>query len=408
MAPQCFQSVCNTGEYPGPVGSCVVVPEDDGTACDDEQFCTVDDTCQAGVCTGGPANTCGMTPAECQEITCDEATNTCGQQAVPDGGMCTPADLCIENGTCTAGSCVGTPKDCFFSPVPNECHQAVCNPTNGMCEPVPANDGQPCVDTNDLCSVNNTCNAGTCQGGVPKDCSQNTVNCDLGVCNPMDGQCTTMAVMDGQMCDDLDGCTTGEICTTGTCGGGTPVTACSGAMTADGCCPSTCNPTNDLDCACSGGSLTSPFVTNNGLDGNMFDIVAKSNVTIDAFDVNIDPGTQDIEIYYRPGSYVGFENSSAGWTQVGTAISVVSNGNNVATPVPLPVNVAIPAGQTYAFYVTTVNGNMNYSNGTTVGAVFVEDAAIQVLEGAGKDYPFTGGFSPRVWSGNVHYTVCGQ
>ncbi|MEM1032230.1 MAG: hypothetical protein AAGN82_17915 [Myxococcota bacterium] len=407
-APACFVSVCNTGTLPGPVGSCVVVPDDDGTACDDGLFCTVDDTCQAGVCTGGPANDCGMSPPECTEIVCDETAQSCTQQSAGEGTACTPADLCEVGGTCQSGQCVGTPNDCFFAPVPNECFNPVCNPQNGMCEPVAGNDGAACVDTNDLCSEGNTCNAGVCGGGTPIDCSALTMDCDLGVCDPATGMCGTMTVMDGQTCDDLDACTAGETCTMGTCGGGTPITTCSGATVADGCCPSVCTPANDLDCACAPGDLTSPFNTNNGLDGSMFDIVAKgSPVTIDGFDVNVGTAMETIEIYYRPGTWVGFDNSSVGWILVGSAM-VTGNGNDTATPVPINVGVTIPANQTYAFYVTTTDGGMNYSNGTTVGAVDVEDAAIQVLEGKGKAYPFTGGFDPRVWSGTVYYTVCGN
>ena len=72
------------------------------------------------------------------------------------------------------------------------------------------------------------------------------MGCDLGVCDTSNGMCTTMAVTNGQTCDDLNGCTTGEICTNGNCGGGTAITTCS--LTGDGCCPSNCTAQNDLDC----------------------------------------------------------------------------------------------------------------------------------------------------------------
>ncbi len=243
----CFEAVCNTGNYPGPVGQCVVVPAEDGKTCDDGMFCTTDDTCQAGVCTGGPQNTCGMTAPPCNEITCNEGSKTCSSQAADDGSMCDPGDLCVVGATCFSGSCQGgTPKDCFFSPVPNECHVAVCNPANGMCEPQPGNDGGGCVDTMDLCTVNKTCSAGVCQGGGPKDCSGLTAGCNIGQCDTNTGQCTAMPVPNGGLCDDLNACTTGEICTNGTCAGGSNITAC---VNGDNCCPSTCNETNDVDCA---------------------------------------------------------------------------------------------------------------------------------------------------------------
>lgn len=251
-APQCFVGVCNTGQHPGPVGSCVVVPSDANVPCDDGLFCTVNDVCNGeGVCEGGGENDCGMRPGDCEAIVCDETSDACTTQNLPAGAACTPDDLCVVGGTCDAfGTCTGTPKDCFFAPVPNECHIAECNPSNGICEPVPGNTGDPCVDQNDLCTVGKTCdNAGNCGGGAPKDCSNLTSGCDLGICDTTNGQCTTMSVADGQLCDDLNGCTVGEICSSGTCGGGTLVTTCSGAQTADGCCPSGCTEGNDLDCA---------------------------------------------------------------------------------------------------------------------------------------------------------------
>ncbi|MEQ9319836.1 MAG: hypothetical protein RIF41_11805 [Polyangiaceae bacterium] len=248
--PDCSVAVCNDGSHMGTVGSCVVINAEDGTSCEDGLFCTVNDACVEGVCTGGPQNDCGMAPDACEEILCDEPSQTCSSGTLPNGTPCDNTDdLCLVNEMCQNGLCVGDTKDCFFAPVPNECFNAVCNPVNGMCEPEPGNDGAACIDTNDLCSVGNTCAAGVCSGGSPLNCDNLTQGCDLGVCDPASGQCTTMTVMNGQMCDDLNGCTVGELCTNGTCGGGTPVTACSGAQTADGCCPPSCSVADDLDCA---------------------------------------------------------------------------------------------------------------------------------------------------------------
>jgi len=246
--PDCQVSVCNEGQHRGTVGVCVVVPDEDGTPCDDGVFCTVEDSCQAGICEGGPENDCGMTPSQCMELYCDEQSQTCGEQAAPPGAPCQdPNDLCLKGATCMNGLCTGgTQEDCFFFPVPDDCHVAECNPQTGNCEPVAGNEGQPCVDLNDLCTPGKTCAAGVCQGGAPLNCNHLTQGCDLGVCDPNTGTCTTQSVGNGQPCDDLNMCTTGETCQNGSCSNGTPVTTCE--MNGDGCCPSNCTAQNDLDC----------------------------------------------------------------------------------------------------------------------------------------------------------------
>ncbi len=273
--PDCYVAVCNDGAHPGPVGSCVVVPDEDGAPCEDGLFCTVQDSCQAGVCTGGPQNDCGVTATPCNQVVCDEASTSCSLVASSNGAACTSSDLCVVGATCQNGLCIGgITKDCFFEPVPNECHVSVCNPTTGLCEPVVGNEGGSCVDTTQLCQVGMTCANGVCQGGAPVDCSALTVGCFNGVCDTGTGQCIQVPVPQGGsclaatddcnagecdangncigipmnqggVCDDDNGCTSGTTCNNGACTGGTQITAC---IDNDGCCPPTCAIGGDNDC----------------------------------------------------------------------------------------------------------------------------------------------------------------
>jgi len=238
---------CHRAECNMTTKSCEVVNEDDGFSCEDGQFCTVNDACVKGKCVGGPQIECGLTPAACEEVTCDEMAQSCDVAPLAEGSPCNnPLDLCQVGETCQSGVCKGSVNDCFFAPVPNECFEAVCNPQNGMCEPVAGNDGEPCIDASDLCTINRTCAAGKCQGGVAVDCSHLTQNCDIGSCDMNTGKCVAQMVQNGQMCDDLSACTTGETCTNGVCGSGTPITVCE--QNGDGCCPNNCNAQNDIDC----------------------------------------------------------------------------------------------------------------------------------------------------------------
>jgi hypothetical protein len=280
MAPTCLKSVCNEGQYLGPVGSCVVVNDDSGVACDDGMFCTADESCDGmGHCVAGPTvNDCGMEAGQCQQVQCNEASQDCSLVPSMNGTFCTPTDLCLVNATCVNGLCAGgTPKDCFFAPVPNECWIAVCDPGTGQCVPQPNGgaNGNPCQDPGQLCTVSMTCDGmGNCTGGVPKDCSALTVGCNNGVCEmatgnciqqpvppggmcaqatddcnngicDMNGMCNGVPTNEGGVCDDFDGCTSGTTCSMGNCTGGSVINMC--AMN-DGCCPPGCDNLTDNDC----------------------------------------------------------------------------------------------------------------------------------------------------------------
>lgn len=157
-------------------------------------------------------------------------------------------------------------------------------------------------------------------------------------------------------------------------------------------------------------TLTTTFTSNNGQSGNMFDLVAVGGVpiTIQSFDVNIDTGITDlIEVYALTagGSYIGNEANAGAWTLIGSA-TVTSAGTDVPTPLNLALNFLIPAGATQAFYITTTaTSSINYTNGTTEGVSFANDGFLDFLEGIGVPYAFAGTFRPRIWNGNIHYTL---
>lgn len=174
---------------------------------------------------------------------------------------------------------------------------------------------------------------------------------------------------------------------------------------------------------CSGESITLNAVTNgveaqlqasntagNNHRGNMFDIVATNTVTILSFDA-YPMGNTTIEVYYKTGTWNGFANTPSAWTFIGSAPVTYTGG---FSPVAVNVNVTIPAGETYAFYVTSnnISVSLNYSNGTNVGNVYSSDANIAFIEGGGLDYPFTQGtgavYQPRVWNGMIHYALANQ
>ncbi|HRD37176.1 MAG TPA: hypothetical protein PLC65_00980, partial [Bacteroidia bacterium] len=162
-----------------------------------------------------------------------------------------------------------------------------------------------------------------------------------------------------------------------------------------------------MACA-SGSNLVTFYATNNAQRGHMFDIYANNCVTIDCFEMNFSAGTSNVEIYTKTGTHVGFTNTAAAWTLIGTALNVASAGVNVPTSIPINVNQIIATGAIRAFYITrtTLSGpTVAYTNGTAVGNTLASDANIILREGTGKEYPFSTNFTPRQFNGRVFYTL---
>ncbi|MCB0568201.1 MAG: HYR domain-containing protein, partial [Phaeodactylibacter sp.] len=167
-------------------------------------------------------------------------------------------------------------------------------------------------------------------------------------------------------------------------------------------------PTTDAPCEPLAGpelNLPTPYNTNNGQRGIMFDVMAANTITIERFDANLYSGTTaDYEIYYKAGTFVGFENDGSAWTKIGPTVTITSLGNNVPTPIPIDVDIAIPAGQRYAFYITnTFGGGTSYTDGAAVGNFLAGDANLSVYEGVGKSYPFGLTFTVRKFNGTIYY-----
>jgi hypothetical protein len=154
--------------------------------------------------------------------------------------------------------------------------------------------------------------------------------------------------------------------------------------------------------------LLTTLAAGNGFSGTMFDVTAVGNIEVNGFDMHFSStGTASVEVWYRPGTFVGFETSNAGWTLVHTT-TATALGTGVLSPVPGSFTVNVPAGQTYGFYVTAASTGpqVNYTNGSVLGNVFVQNADVQIKEGKGGGY-FTVTNSPRVFNGQMRYTKPG-
>jgi hypothetical protein len=191
----------------------------DGSACDDGLFCTVEDSCQVGVCSGTP-RVCdddvqcnGV--ATCQEDAraCSLATNLCGAGAFCDvtTGSCVSTCLgCLVDGVCVQNGAEQPGAPC-----------RTCQPSLSTSNYTPAA-GKPCGSGPSACSLQDTCDAGgICQ---PNDlppataCGSSTANaCDgPDVCDG-NGTCDSRVSADGTPCDDGLFCSVGDRCFAGQC-----------------------------------------------------------------------------------------------------------------------------------------------------------------------------------------------
>ena len=198
-------------------GGCISVDAPDGSACDDGDPCTGDEMCTDGTCASDTLTVCPDDGDPCTVEACDPELG-CTSTQLEDGTQCSDGDACTTSTTCKDGSCEGDPLDCAPS---GPCFVAVCDAVAGCVEsPVP--DGQACED-GDPCTLQTSCTEGVCGGGTVKDCPQPGDPCLVGVCLPTTGNCSTTSAGDGTSCDDGDPCTTGDWCLAGVCTTSGPV-----------------------------------------------------------------------------------------------------------------------------------------------------------------------------------------
>ncbi|HVH45088.1 MAG TPA: hypothetical protein VM925_22200 [Labilithrix sp.] len=141
--------------------------------------------------------------------------------------------------------------------------------------------------------------------------------------------------------------------------------------------------------------------------GAMFDIKATSTQSIRAFSVNLPAGDHNLRIYFHPGTYVGTEATESAWIHLGGDIPVKGAGEGGPTAIPFPVDVTIPAGKTYAFYLTTTGATtLSSTAGTAVGTLASAAGAVEIYEGAGVAYPFGTLTTPRKANVTAYFGNC--
>jgi len=192
---------CDTAE------SVTAWSDNNGAACDDGLFCTVDDVCSGGDC-GGSARDCSDS-VDCNGAeTCDDDEDAClpGTTTCDDGELCDfSADECV---TLCSGCVIG--DVCFGDGQTNP--ENVCEHCDTAVSVTAWSDNNDALcDDGIFCNGSDTCGGGTCSqhGGDP--CADDGVYCNgTESCDTQADECTHS----GDPCAALD-----EICyeSTGAC-----------------------------------------------------------------------------------------------------------------------------------------------------------------------------------------------
>ncbi len=230
----------------------VACPKDNflvnGTPCNDENPCTIDDACKNKVCKPGQPRDCSSLSDQCNVGICDIADGSCKKDPKATGTVCDDENLCTDNDKCISGSCEGVSKNCddgnvctvntcdsekgcITTPISNCCEEDSkckdnnpctvdkCDVATGIC----SNDGTgvtEACDDNNACTINDTCKGdsnGTCLGNV-RSCDDGNI-CTVDGCNPMLG-CVYTALGSGVVCRPAAGeCDRVEYCDSGRCPG---------------------------------------------------------------------------------------------------------------------------------------------------------------------------------------------
>lgn len=244
----CPSDDCNDGVCDKNAQDCILLPVQDGTPCNDGEFCTVSDSCAGGVCEGDPRTDCDdgnpcngvetCSGTSCQSgtpVNCSQAGDQCNNASCDPGGApgncdiltpksnttaCDDGLYCTVADTCENGFCVGDDRVCPG----DDCNVGACNEGMNSCGLTPKPNNTPCED-GDVCTVGDNCQGGSCTGGGAPDCSASDLDCSIAECDPWETavNCDLLVARpNGTACDDANPCTVDDSCQGGVCAPGSP------------------------------------------------------------------------------------------------------------------------------------------------------------------------------------------
>ena len=157
---------------------------------------------------------------------------------------------------------------------------------------------------------------------------------------------------------------------------------------------------------CTDDWLALNYNSDNGSSGNMFDITPSVDMTIECIDVNVSSSVGSVvtvELWVIPGTCVGNDTSSIGWTSLG-----VSTGSSAGTGLPTNIDFSgngysFVANQSYGVFVDIQSGSSRYTNG---GPTTFSNSELELITYYGKG-GWASTFSYREWNGAIYYESAG-
>lgn len=202
---------CTVDRFDDDLGRCVSTPDD--AVCDDRQFCNGVEACDVSAgCVAGESIDCSELDALCLAGACDELRDRCGTVPADEGVACDDGMFCTLEDSCRSGVCTGDERDCSDG---IDCTLDGCNDTVDECRNIVQDER---CDDGLFCNGLETCSATEdCVAGEVVDCSSLDRDCEAGACLEDFDVCGREIANEGVGCDDGDVCTDSDRCQTGIC-----------------------------------------------------------------------------------------------------------------------------------------------------------------------------------------------
>jgi hypothetical protein len=161
------------------------------------------------------------------------------------------------------------------------------------------------------------------------------------------------------------------------------------------------------------GQTLSTTTPNNGSGGVFMNLTALAQplnvVSFQTYFSSAAGTPVSVQVYTRPGTYVGFTASNVGWTLSETVVATSNGTTGLSIPFSLANPILLPTGQVTGVYLhaVTAGGGIRYTGtGASPPVTTWSNADLQLFSDTSRTgaVAFAGTqFSPRTFAGNVNY-----